>query len=154
MIVDREYRKGDIIYRQGEKAEQIFFVKFGMVELHVDYGTPDDKCIGTVGEGKVFGELGLIESRPRTMTTVCRETTIVTIVDRDSFHDYIQDNPNKMVVIMESLSLRIRRQSQKLITACRTVAEYVDEKNSKGTANKELVSRMKELAKENAKADQ
>ena len=152
MIRDMRYRKGDVIYRQGEKADEVFFVKYGTVHLHVDYKMELDRFIGLVTEGRVFGELGVIEDKPRSMTAVAGEETVVTVVDRESFPSYISEHPNKLIVVLESLSMRIRAQSHKLVRACRAVAEYAEQKESEGHVSRELMDEMKLLAAENRRA--
>ena len=151
MIRDAKYKKGDVIYREGEEANEVFFVKYGTVHLYVDYKTQDRKLIGIVTEGKAFGELGVIEDKPRTITSVAAEEVVVTIVDKESFPSYLEQYPNKLLVVMESLSFRIRTQSHKLLKACRVVAYYVEEKETKGHVSKALLDEMILLAKENKK---
>ena len=51
MIRDMRYRKGDVIYRQGENADEVFLVKYGTVLIHVDFKTDLDRLIGLVTEG-------------------------------------------------------------------------------------------------------
>ena len=119
MIREERFKKGEIIYKQGEEADEVFFVKYGRVHLYLDYKTQDSKLIALVPEGRVFGELGVIEGKPRTMTSVAGEETIVTVVDKESFPSFIKEHPNKLLVVMESLSSRIRNQSQKLVKAAR-----------------------------------
>lgn len=152
MIRDAKYKKGDVIYRQNEKAGEVFFVKFGTVHLYVDYKTADSKLIGIVGEGRVFGELGVIEDKPRTMTSVAAEDTVVTIVDKESFPSYLKEHPNKLLVVMESISSRIIAQSNKLAKACKVCAEYSEEKETKGYVDSALMNEMRVLAAENKKA--
>lgn len=152
MVRDRRFRKNEIIYRQGDPASEVFFVKFGTVDLYVDYKTEDSKLISVVPEGKVFGELGVIEGKPRTMTSVAREDSVVTVVDKDSFPSYIEEHPNKLIVVLESLSSRIRAQSHKLARACIAVAEYAEEKETRGSVDQALISELETLAKENLKA--
>ena len=152
MIRDAKYKKGEVIYREGEEANEVFFVKYGTVHLYVDYKTQDRKLIGIVTEGKAFGELGVIEDKPRTITSVAAEEVVVTIVDKESFPSYIEKYPNKLLVVMESLSSRIRAQSHKLAKACKVVADYTEEKETKGSVDKALMEEMKILAAENRKA--
>lgn len=152
MVRDASYKKGDIIYRQRDEANEIFFIKYGTIHLYLDYKTENAKLIGSATEGKVFGELGVIESKPRTMTAVAADDTIVTIVDKQSFPSYIKQNQNKMILVMESLSSRIRSQSQKLVKACKVVASYIEEKEKKVNVNKALIEQMKTLAAENIRA--
>ena len=152
MIRDAKYKKGQVIYRQNEEAGEVFFVKFGTVHLYVDYKTADSKLIGIVGEGRVFGELGVIEDKPRTMTSVAAEDTVVTIVDKESFPSYLKEHPNKLLVVMKSISSRIRAQSNKLAKACKVCAEYSEEKETKGYVDSALMNEMRVLAAENKKA--
>ena len=152
MIRDAKYKKGQVIYRQNEEAGEVFFVKFGTVHLYVDYKTADSKLIGIVGEGRVFGELGVIEDKPRTMTSVAAEDTVVTIVDKESFPSYLKEHPNKLLAVMESISSRIIAQSNKLAKACKVCAEYSEEKETKGYVDSALMNEMKVLAAENKKA--
>ena len=100
MVREAKYKKGNIIYRQGEAANEIFFIKYGSVYLYLDYKKEGEKLISIAREGKVFGELGVIEGKPRTMTAVAADETIVTIVDKESFPSYIKENQNKMIIIM------------------------------------------------------
>ena len=152
MIRDAKYKKGQVIYRQNEEAGEVFFVKFGTVHLYVDYKTADSKLIGIVGEGRVFGELGVIEDKPRTMTSVAAEDTVVTIVDKESFPSYLKEHPNKLLVVMESISSRIIAQSNKLAKACKVCAKYTEEKETKGYVDSALMKEMEVLAAENKKA--
>ena len=152
MIRDAKYKKGQVIYRQNEEAGEVFFVKFGTVHLYVDYKTADSKLIGIVGEVRVFGELGVIEDKPRTMTSVAAEDTVVTIVDKESFPSYLKEHPNKLLVVMESISSRIIAQSNKLAKACKVCAEYSEEKETKGYVDSALMNEMRVLAAENKKA--
>ena len=154
MIRDAKYKKGQVIYRQNEEAGEVFFVKVGTVHLYVDYKTADSKLIGIVGEGRVFGELGVIEDKPRTMTSVAAEDTVVTIVDKESFPSYLKEHPNKLLVVMESISSRIIAQSNKLAKACKVCAEYSEEKETKGYVDSALMNEMRVLAAENKKARQ
>ena len=149
MIREERFKKGEIIYKQGEEADEVFFVKYGRVHLYLDYKTQDSKLIALVPEGRVFGELGVIEGKPRTMTSVAGEETIVTVVDKESF---LKENPNKLLVVMESLSSRIRNQSQKLVKACKVVASYAEEKETKGEVDDALMGQMKALAAENKRS--
>ena len=152
MIRDAKYKKGQVIYRQNEEAGEVFCVKFGTVHLYIDYKTAHSKMIGIVGEGRVFGELGVIEDKPRTMTSVAAEDTVVTIVDKESFPSYLKEHPNKLLVVMESISSRIRAQSNKLAKACKVCADYAEEKETKGYVDSALMNEMKVLAAENKKA--
>ena len=63
MIREERFKKGEIIYKQGEEADEVFFVKYGRVHLYLDYRTQDSKLIALVPEGRrVFADLTVEEN--------------------------------------------------------------------------------------------
>lgn len=59
----KQYTKGDTIMHQGEKADGMYVVIFGEVEVVRD-GTP----IANISDGGFFGEMALAADEPRSAT--------------------------------------------------------------------------------------
>ena len=57
------FKAGDIIFGEGDPAAELFVVKSGTVEIHID-----NRLIDTLGERSIFGEMALINRHPRTAT--------------------------------------------------------------------------------------
>lgn len=39
----KEYKKGDVIFRQGDAADSMFVITWGTVGIYVDYGTERER---------------------------------------------------------------------------------------------------------------
>ncbi len=56
----KEFKKGQIILRKGDRGENLFVLLSGEVEIIGDYGIPITK----LGRGEIFGEMSLLTGNP------------------------------------------------------------------------------------------
>src|SRR5262249_57693506 len=63
-----EFAPGAVIVRQGEPARCFYIVTRGEVEVVNHHPSGHDIVLGRLGPGEYFGEVGLLQSRPRTAT--------------------------------------------------------------------------------------
>lgn len=59
----KDYKKGDIVLRQEDKADGMYVIKSGKVDVEID-----GKIISTLAEGDFFGEMGIMLHEPRCAT--------------------------------------------------------------------------------------
>ncbi len=117
------FKKGDIIYREGDYEMCLYDILFGSVALYQNYGTPDQIPIKEMNTGGYFGEMELIEARPRTTTAVAKEKTRVTVYGAEDFSACFTEKPAMVMAIMQQMSARIRELTRDYNEACRVVAE-------------------------------
>ena len=70
------YRKGSVIFKEGAYELSMFSVVSGKVGIFADYKTRDEKVLAELGKGRIFGEMGLIEAKPRSATALALEDTL------------------------------------------------------------------------------
>jgi len=61
---------GQILCRQGERSGSVFVILRGSAQVTVEDPYASAVPVATLGPGDVFGELGLIDKRPRAATVV------------------------------------------------------------------------------------
>ena len=71
----KTYKKGDIVFKQGDAAQSMFFVRFGSVGIYLDYGTKKEKKLAELGDEDSFGEMGMIDHASRSATAVVLENS-------------------------------------------------------------------------------
>lgn len=118
------YRKGDIIFREGDRSDCMHYIQEGRVGIYTGYGTERQKLLTELSPEMFFGEMGLFEGMQRTATAVALEDDTCTepIRERDLDALYAQ-NPAMALMVLQHLSGRLRRLTVDYLKACRTLAE-------------------------------
>lgn len=122
----KTYKKGDIIFRQGDAAESMFDILWGAVGIYMDYGTDKERKLTELEGGAFFGEMGMIDHAPRSATAVVLEkgTQLQEIMDSE-LGELFREKPAKVLAIMQQLSHRLRKLTGDYMEACKTAAGAV-----------------------------
>ena len=128
-----KFSKGSVIFNEGTFEPSMFFVVSGKVGIYSDYGKRTEKLLTELEKGRSFGEMGFVESKPRSSTAVALEDTECTVVNDDNIEEYFADHPEKAIEILKNMSDRIRELSDDYVGICDALSEFLDEEK----ANKE-----------------
>ena len=77
-------RPGDTLVRQGEPGDRFYVVSSGNVEV-----SANGAALRTLSAGDCFGEIALIENRPRTATVTARTDAELFALEREDFIDAV-----------------------------------------------------------------
>jgi CRP-like cAMP-binding protein len=94
---------GTDIFREGEPGDRMYVVIEGEVELSVK-----GKHIATVGKGGIFGEMALIDDKPRSATARVKSDCELTTIDEAKFFELIHQKPSFALEVMKVLVERLR----------------------------------------------
>jgi len=137
----KQYRKGSVIFKEGTFELSMFCVISGKVGIFADYKTRDEKVLAELGKGRIFGEMGLIEAKPRSATAIALEDTECEFIDPDNIESFFEDKPEMAVETLKGMSKRIRELSDDYEKICDTLGVYVEaEKSKRGTFLEKLKS--------------
>ena len=64
--VDKTYKAGEVIYRQGELNMTMYDILWGRVAVYVDYGLPTQMLLNEVGDDGFIGMVGFWSPASRT----------------------------------------------------------------------------------------
>ena len=97
----------EIIFRPGDPSEYAYVIQSGRVEILKDF--PDHPArLAALETGQIFGEMGLVDERPRTLAaralTECRLSTVT----REEFVDMILQRPEESLKYLRTLFERLR----------------------------------------------
>jgi hypothetical protein len=118
MDVIKAFQPEERIIEEGSKGTSAYVILSGSVEVFKKSGEKE-VSLGTLGEGQVFGEMGLIEDHARSATVKARSELKVRIITREAFNELLRKKPAVLIPIMKSLFERLRQISELL--AVRTV---------------------------------
>jgi len=140
----REFKAKEVIFKEGEHGESLFVISEGTVEIYVRYGEPDQQKIKTLSKNQIFGEMAVIEYYPRSATAVAASDVKLIEVKCGEISDFFKSNPDKIIQIMQQLSLRIRE----LTDDYNVVVDLVDQlKEAAGEGKKKNASLVEKIKK-------
>jgi CRP/FNR family transcriptional regulator, anaerobic regulatory protein len=103
----REYKKGESIYLEGEPSENLFVIHKGKVKISKLSEEGKEQIIRILYEGDFMGELSLFTQSPFMNNAEALETTSVCIVNGKELSRLIEKNPSISLKIMKELSSRL-----------------------------------------------
>jgi CRP/FNR family transcriptional regulator, cyclic AMP receptor protein len=99
----RECAAGEVIFEEGAPSSEMYGVVAGAVEL-----VKDGVTVARIEPDDTFGEMGIIDSSPRSLTAVAAEPTTIAVIDDRTFLFLVQETPMFALQVMQSLAARIR----------------------------------------------
>ena len=131
-------QRGQIIFREGEKSQEAYFIVSGLVEISINtsHGV---QSLAKMGPGEIFGEMGMIMDRPRSATATALENTTVETIADDEFEQQIIQRPDRLHVYLATLFERIRKTDLLLSTTTNATVPLIP----KAKPEKEPVYRVK-----------
>src|SRR6202034_3267178 len=99
----RTFKAGEVIFREGEAAVELFVVQSGKVEIRLG-----DRLLDTLSERSIFGEMALIDRGPRSATAIAASDTTLVPVDEKQFLFLVTRTPHFALNVMRVLARRLR----------------------------------------------
>ncbi len=102
-----EYEAGEVILRQNDHGETAYIIEHGRVEIIKELNGQQIH-LAFLGAGETFGEMSMIDDKPRSATVTTVEATTVREIHRDVFLQSLQTDPEVSVNLLKVLFERLR----------------------------------------------
>lgn len=103
----RSFEAGATIFSEGEPGNDMYLIKSGRVKVIRSEKT-GTKVLSILGTGSLFGEMALIEAKPRSATVVAMEKTDVLVLTYSDLEQIISGKPEFLFKLIRVLCKRIR----------------------------------------------
>ena len=105
---ERHFTPGEVIFCEEEPGDGVYFVKEGLVEISSLISTGTRRMLSQLGPGEIFGEMAVIENRPRSATATALKASEVYFLPRDEMLSLIQRSPVLALNLLQEISHRLR----------------------------------------------
>ncbi|MDR2136346.1 MAG: Crp/Fnr family transcriptional regulator, partial [Treponema sp.] len=102
----RDYAKDSMIFCEGEWGDELFIIQKGSVKI-TKIVDDNEVLLAVLKPGDIFGEMALLESKPRAASAVAYEDCRVITVNRANFERMIAKDPQMIARLTTLLSERI-----------------------------------------------
>jgi hypothetical protein len=121
-IKRNKYSKNNIIFNQGDSAEKLFFLLKGRVVMMAEMPGYRKHRIGTLCQGIVFGEMAVLDSKPRSVTILAERDVVCGELSIEDIRALKQEEPDIFHKLLTGLALELSKRirfSNKIITELR-----------------------------------
>jgi signal transduction histidine kinase len=105
---ERKFGAGQEVFREGDAGDCLYVVKEGMIEISGIVGTNVRQSFSQVGPGEFFGEMAVLEDKPRSASAVALKPTTVYAIGRDHMLKLIEGSPALSLILLREISNRLR----------------------------------------------
>lgn len=114
-------RKGVAIFREGDQNCYLCVLIKGRICVYKEDQGSGSKLLGTITQGRIFGEISIIDNSPHSATLIAESDAIFLLMSRESFRQCTEEQP---ILGVRLLGLIARLLCARLRSASGQLAEY------------------------------
>ena len=107
---ERQFAAGQEIFQEGAPGNGVYFVKAGLVEISAGQG--ERHVFSRLGPGEIFGEMAIIEHRPRSANAAAAQDSEVYFLPRGEMLSFLEHSPGLAFALLQQISHRLREFNQ------------------------------------------
>ena len=111
------FKKGATIIHEGTVGSYAYLILSGSVEVSKKVGE-EKLVLSRLVKGNIFGEMSLVDDKPRSASIVALEDTEVRVITRDRFESMLEQNPRAVIPLLKQVFQRVRYLNQMVTAFC------------------------------------
>lgn len=104
----QEFPAGAVMFRAGDDGHQMYVVQKGKVKISVS-SAEVDKTLAILGAGEFFGEMAVLNNRPRTATATVIENSQLLVIDKERFEGMVRQHSDLALRLIRRLADRLEK---------------------------------------------
>ncbi|HZR11445.1 MAG TPA: Crp/Fnr family transcriptional regulator [Myxococcales bacterium] len=109
----KEFKRGQVLFREGEPGKEMYVVQAGKVNITKTV-RETEKILATLGAGEFFGEMSILNHKPRSAGAVVAEDAKLLVIDPRTFEAMIRGNVEIAVRLIKKLSDRLQEADEQI----------------------------------------
>jgi CRP/FNR family transcriptional regulator, cyclic AMP receptor protein len=110
----RSVRRGATIFAKGDPGTGLMAVLWGSVKISVPTADGREAVLNIINPGEIFGEMALLDGRPRSADAMAMDDCELMVIDRRDFIPFLREQPDIALKFIEILCARIRHTSEQV----------------------------------------
>lgn len=108
------FAEGERIFKKGDEGFGLLAVIAGLVRISVPSDAGAELTLRLIGTDEVFGEISLLDGKPRTADATAMTASQLLFLERRDFLATLTEEPSAALILLRVVSDRLRRTSQQL----------------------------------------
>jgi len=107
----RDFPAGTVLFEEGQPGDYMYVVQSGEVEIRRQVGETE-RVLAVLPPGEFFGEMAILNGRPRSATAVVRTAARLLVIEGRTFEAMLRARPEIAMRIIKSLATRLENANQ------------------------------------------
>ena len=108
------FKKGELIFQEGEEVKGIYFVYHGTVKVHKKWGSEKELIIRFAREGSLFGHRGLGQDHHYPISATALSPVDACYIDLDFFQASLKVNPGLSQGLLQFFADELQKSERKM----------------------------------------
>jgi CRP-like cAMP-binding protein len=102
----KAFPAGHVLFKEGETGKEMYVIQSGKVRISKTVRSVD-KTLVEIGAGEFFGEMSILNDKPRSATATVMEESKLLVIDPKTFEAMVRGNAEIAIRIIKMLSKRL-----------------------------------------------
>ncbi|HEU4610637.1 MAG TPA: Crp/Fnr family transcriptional regulator [Kofleriaceae bacterium] len=107
----RDFAAGTVLFEEGQPGDHMYVVTSGQVEIRRKVGETE-RLLAVLTPGDFFGEMAILNARPRSATAVTRVDSRLLVIEGRMFEAMLRARPEIALRIIKTLAMRLENANQ------------------------------------------
>jgi predicted component of type VI protein secretion system len=128
------FQPGQMIFREGDTTQEAYRILKGRVEISIA-GEGKSVILAQLGEGDIFGEMAMVDERPRSASAQALEVTECEVLTAENFNEAVLQRPEILIPYLASFFERLRTANDRLRMEMRLRAQAEQRASAPAASN-------------------
>jgi CRP/FNR family cyclic AMP-dependent transcriptional regulator len=107
----RDFQPGTVLFEEGQPGDYMYVVQSGEVEIRRQVGETQ-RVLAVLTAGEFFGEMAILNGRPRSATAVVRTEARLLVIEGKTFEAMLRARPEIALRIIKTIAARLESANQ------------------------------------------
>lgn len=104
---------GTVLFREGDTGEEMYILQSGKVKISKKIRGVE-KTLATLDKGEFFGEMAILNDKPRSASAETIEDSDMLVIDRKTFETLLRSNVEIAIRFIKRLADRLRETNEQM----------------------------------------
>src|ERR1700674_5036361 len=93
LLAAQEWQLGQTLFRAGDAGDAMYLIESGKVQISMRSSDGEELILAVLGSGDFFGEMALIDGKPRSANATVVESSRLAVLSRPHFLSFLSSSP-------------------------------------------------------------
>jgi len=109
LLVVRDFPADALLFQLGDAGDAMYLIEGGRVRIFIHDEDGEDVTLAELSDGDFFGEMAIIDGKPRSANAIVLEDARLAVLSREDFLRFVRTNVDVALEMVSAISDRLRQ---------------------------------------------